>query len=692
MFSAQSQAQSTLIHYWNFNSFYGVMYTDTIHGIDANYSIHDTTKAQILYAEMPGTSSSYTTYEDYVAAASGSPDFDTVNERFGDSSGNALRLRNPSDSMELLFYIPSIHYTHILLQYASQSSSITHGQLHQDFSYSVDSGLTWRTTGLSELSDSAWLTYHRTTVRIATDSSVKNNSKLVFRIIFSGNTTGTSGNNRIDNVTVEGDSIEAANVNITASPTGPICAGTSVHFSASATHPYVTPVYHWYINGSAAGTDSTGLTFSTLTDGSTVQCVITDSLDGSVVGSSNIITMSVTPAPNAGTITGSSNVCPTASITLSDAATGGTWSASNTHATITSAGVVTGVSTGIDTISYYVTNTCGSATATFAVNVSTTPSPGTISGGSTACIGVADTLSETISGGTWSTSNGNATVSSTGVVTGVTSGADTIIYSVATCGTSSTTFPVTVTAAPVPGTISGATSICKDSTTTLTETVTGGSWSSSNANASISLSGLLTGLNPGTDTITYTIIGACETVHTSQVVTVNTVINPGSISGSDTVCVGHSITLTPTVTGGIWGAGNAHATVSMTGVVMGITPGTDSIAYGFENACGISYALHTIVVSNTGSCTTGINTVNENTEAVTVYPNPSNGKFTLTCTSPYSEEVTVTISNMLGARVSQLSLNTNQITEVTINQPAGIYMVNTITSHGTYSTKIILAH
>ena len=207
IFSINSHAQGTLIHYWNFNSFARSMHTDTIHGINANYSKIDTNKAQILYAEIPGTSAAFSSYVDSVTAFSSAPDFDTVNERFGDSSGTALRARNPTDSMQLLFYIPTTHYKNIVLKYASQSSSISHGPLHQIFSYSLDSGMTWKTTGgLSEQSDSAYLYYHLITVAF-TDTQTNNTARLVFRINFSGNDTGTHGNNRFDNVTVEGDSI-----------------------------------------------------------------------------------------------------------------------------------------------------------------------------------------------------------------------------------------------------------------------------------------------------------------------------------------------------------------------------------------------------------------------------------------------------------------------------------------------------
>ncbi len=208
LFNVSGNAQSKLIHFWHFNNYAMAQYTDTIHGIPADYSTIAGNKAQILYAKKAGTSASYMTYIDSIYPAA--TDFDTVNARMSVPEGTALRVRNPSDSMNLFFYLPTTHYKNIKLVYGSQSSSVTRGQLHQVFSYSVDSGLTWKTTGLSMASDSAWLIYHRTTLTFTTDTTVNNNPKLVLRITFSGNDTGTKGNNRFDNVTLEGDTVTSA--------------------------------------------------------------------------------------------------------------------------------------------------------------------------------------------------------------------------------------------------------------------------------------------------------------------------------------------------------------------------------------------------------------------------------------------------------------------------------------------------
>ncbi len=87
---------------------------------------------------------------------------------------------------------------------------------------------------------------------------------------------------------------------------------------------------------------------------------------------SDTITIYITSLGNpvAGTITGADSVCPGLSITLTNTATGGTWSSSNTAiATVSATGVVTGVIAGSVTISYSVSNFCATTYATLAVRV-----------------------------------------------------------------------------------------------------------------------------------------------------------------------------------------------------------------------------------------------------------------------------------------------------------------------------------
>lgn len=195
-----SPAQQKLIHYWHFNNFSGTFKNPGIPSVAADYSILDASKARVAYKLVAGASPSYTGYIDNVTG-------DTLNARLGNFAGQGYRFRNPTDSAELWIYMPVKNYKNITVKYASQTSSLASGMLYQLFSYSTDSGATWKTGGLNRVSDTTSIAFKLTTVSMALDTAANNNNNLVFRIRFSGNTTGSSGNNRFDNISVEGDSI-----------------------------------------------------------------------------------------------------------------------------------------------------------------------------------------------------------------------------------------------------------------------------------------------------------------------------------------------------------------------------------------------------------------------------------------------------------------------------------------------------
>ncbi|NDC40288.1 MAG: T9SS C-terminal target domain-containing protein [Chitinophagia bacterium] len=79
--------------------------------------------------------------------------------------------------------------------------------------------------------------------------------------------------------------------------------------------------------------------------------------------------LTVSNTPTVSAITGATTLATGSTITLSNTTTGGTWSATNTRATVAATGVVTGVTAGLDTIKYTITNACGSAVATYTVTV-----------------------------------------------------------------------------------------------------------------------------------------------------------------------------------------------------------------------------------------------------------------------------------------------------------------------------------
>jgi uncharacterized protein YjdB len=280
--------------------------------------------------------------------------------------------------------------------------------------------------------------------------------------------------------------------------------------------------------------------------------------------------VSVNPVPPA--ISGLSNICVGATVTFTNAVSGGNWTSSNTAAATVgfSTGIVTGIGAGTTTISYTLSTGCRS---TLVVSVDAQPNP--ITGITGICVGTTSTLNSTTPGGAWSSANTSiATVGvGTGIVTGVTSGTVMISYTTGS-GCWRTTI---VTVNPLPNPIFGTFSLCVGSTTVLGSATTGGTWSSSSTGvATVSAtSGTVGGISGGFATITYKLSTGCIA---TQEVTVNAL--PSPILGVPKVCVGGTTILSNATFGGVWGSGNPSvATVDAGGVVTGGTVGTVQISY-----------------------------------------------------------------------------------------------------------------
>jgi hypothetical protein len=138
-------------------------------------------------------------------------------------------------------------------------------------------------------------------------------------------------------------------------------------------------------------------------------------------------------------------------------------------------------------------------------------------------------------------------------------------------GVNNFTFSGTVTARTSAGTLSGIDTVCPNGTTTLSSSVSGGTWSSDDtAVATInSTTGVVTGVAAGTATMTYTVTGTggCANATATRTVTVNSV----PTATSTTICAGGSGSLTATslcadTTGLTSGPNDAGTGANRTGV------------------------------------------------------------------------------------------------------------------------------
>jgi hypothetical protein len=389
------------------------------------------------------------------------------------------------------------------------------------------------------------------------------------------------------------------------------CVGTPVTFTATPANPGVAPIYQWQVGSSNVGTNSPTYTTSDLTSGDVVKVVMTSNATCAVPASveSNTLTMTINDIVTAGTISGYNGaLCIDGTVDLdTDGTSGGAWSSNNEAvATVDAAsGVVTAVSAGSANITYTVSSGCGSPKSTsVTVNVNNNVTAGTITGNSAVCMGNTITLSNGTSGGAWSSSDlAVATVSSTGVVTPVAPGSTTISYTVNSgCGSPvSSTKAVTVNAKPTATISYNGAPFCPNGSATVTLTgQTGGSFSAPpglNIDATTGDINLATS-TPNTYTVTYSFSDANCSNTTTTSITINPFPVVADISGSGSVCLNSTTTLSNATTGGEWtSADPGFATVNSSGVVGGVAEGTTTIRYTVTvNGCSTT-KTHSITVN-----------------------------------------------------------------------------------------------
>ena len=288
-------------------------------------------------------------------------------------------------------------------------------------------------------------------------------------------------------------------------------------------------------------------------------------------------------------ITGSAYVCPGSTTILNDDKVGGTWSIDNiTTANIDpTSGVVNGVNPGTTTVTYTLPTGC-LRTRMITVNDPVAP----ITGATSVCAGLSTTLASASADGVWS--SGNTAVATidpaTGVAHGITAGNASVTYTVPT-GCMATTM-INVNA--LPPSIAGTTHVCAGSAANLTNAQAGGTWTSGDVTkATISATGMVTGLVAGNVPMTYTLGNGCFKTTT---MVVNPLPQIDTVNGGGSYCAGGAgmhIGLKGSQTGTTYKLYNAAssmiASLSGTGLAADFglfgTPGTYTVAATTSNGC-----------------------------------------------------------------------------------------------------------
>ena len=283
-------------------------------------------------------------------------------------------------------------------------------------------------------------------------------------------------------------------------------------------------------------------------------------------------------------IAGPLKVCAGSSVTLVSSDGGGVWTSSNTSVAIVgTAGDVTGTGMGTCTISYS-SPVCPSSVVMTVNPVAPIVAPDSI------CASGTSFFTNVVGGGMWLSSDAKtATIASgTGLVTGIKAGTVVMSYLLPTGCLS--VHSTTVIALPPP--ILGYMQVCPDKSTTLSDPLSGGTWSSSNTSvATVSVNtGIVTGKNADTTYIYYTIKPGCSA---SAMFIVNPL--PFPITGRDTICpYGFMDTLHDASHGGLWTTSTPllDTIVDTTGVLTTRHFGTAVIKYTLATTCEITKNIY----------------------------------------------------------------------------------------------------
>lgn len=181
-----------LVHYWHFND----LPAGALEVVESDYSVLES--GSISY---PGTGDGY---------------MDRVNEgtllnaRQDADEGRSLRIRNPSDTRELLLAVPTTGFERLHLTFAASRTSNGAEEVQLWYRENTESEWVLHAETFSPLVD----VYSEYTVDFSEITEANNNADFNLRFVFVGdNAASGSGNVRFDNIT-----IDATHINPTAHP------------------------------------------------------------------------------------------------------------------------------------------------------------------------------------------------------------------------------------------------------------------------------------------------------------------------------------------------------------------------------------------------------------------------------------------------------------------------------------------
>lgn len=438
---------------------------------------------------------------------------------------------------------------------------------------------------------------------------------------------------------------------------------------------------------SIATVSNTGVVTGTTAGSATVTASVSG-VNGTVpvnVTDVPVASVAVSPTTTQLTVGGSAQLTATARDASGNVITGRpvTWSSSDASiATVSNTGLASALAAGTAQLTATIGGAHGSATLTVIVvpvaSVTVAPATSTIAVGATVQLSATaqDAGGNTLAGrlATWASSNTSvATVDANGLVTAVSSGSASVTV---TIEGKSATSAITVTAVPVASVaVTPATAtVTEGATTTLTatskdaqgNTLSGRAvtWTTSDAAiATVSPTGVVTGVAAGTATITATDAsggGGSGAPAGSSTVTVNPapVLSIVIAPNNPTITVGATVTLTATLFGAVpnvplpivgrtitWTTSNsAVATVTPNGVVSGVSAGNATItvsalSIGQATAVSSSVTVSVAAASTSSASRVSITPVHGTVHIGTAYARQVNAQVFDLAGAPLPNEI-----------------------------------------------------
>ena len=329
----------------------------------------------------------------------------------------------------------------------------------------------------------------------------------------------------------------------------------------------------------------------------------------------------------------------------------------------------------------------------------------TIFGSSVVCVGATVTWSGTPAGGVWNSSD-TAIVkidSVTGITTGISAGVVSIIYhsSLGDVSENIQVYPL-----PDAGKLVGDSILCIGDTLMLYDITFKGSLGFPESvfpsiariffigtdtmpgHTDISMN--IVALTPGVDTISLGVSNFCGVAYAKKTLFVYS-SNLTTVSGNDSVCVGQTDTLTPSIPGGVWGVVSGFLPLSPSGVALGLLAGTYNITYVVNNLCGIDTAIFALYVLDSASCSkAGILNTESRPFTFTTFPNPTHGDFTISSPCFEYSDAHIIIADIAGNKVLELDAGLRTDIDIKSHLSPGVYFVVATDGLSRYISSLVV--